>query len=412
MLRLVMAGLCLSLLLACSSDGGAGNEDATWTGNDNGQFDFGGPQEELTGTGDIRIPQDSSAGYDQQAKVDLAPVDTGPLPTGDKAMGEMCLQDAECESGLCWASDKGTGCTVECTAHAGCQAFGLVCMPRADGVAVCALPPSVGANCGNHGECMYPTSCLEEFSWCDLPECTWDGDCPAGQECEAGVRKCQSTTCNSTYECKNPARFCLDGQCLPPQCTSTAQCPEGQICSFAQGICTAGTPCNEEGKCAYYNQLCVDGLCEPNLCTNPCSNPAYQCNHKSGKCGAVCESDSGCPAAQGCDLDVGICYENLPPMADPRVLVDSQLMSGATVMNGDTITLDGTLSQDPEGFPLTYRWMVLSKPPGSPVNAGTVFCQEATCELKLTKGVFIVGLWVEDAVGVTSIQSAIGVVAK
>lgn len=411
MYRLSIVLVCGAMVAACSSDNGSDSDSGPGPADTAGQDTFV-PGNDTAGVEDLAREEDSSPTQDGLLPDKDVPVDTGPAPAGDKQMGEMCQQDAECQSGLCWASDMGSGCTMKCKSHLECQVFGLVCVPRTEGVAVCALPPAVGGQCGTHQECMYPTACLAEFSWCDLPECTWDGDCPAGQECEQGVRKCQPVACNSTYECKNPARFCFDGDCLPPECTSTSQCEIGQICSFAQGFCTDATPCNEEGKCNYYNQLCVDGLCEPNLCTNPCSNASYQCNHKTGKCGAVCQTAGQCPAGQGCDGDTGICYENLAPLADPRVLVGGELKKGGEVPAGATVTLDGSLSQDPEGFALTYSWMVISKPPGLPVVSGTVFCQSATCQLDVTKGVFVVGLWVKDAVGAVSIQSAIGILAK
>jgi hypothetical protein len=65
---------------------------------------------------------------------------------------------------------------------------------------------------------------------------------------------------------------------------------------------------------------------------------------------------------------------------------------------------------DPDGAALEYKWMLLSKPAGSTLTSGTIFCQAATCTLgPLTPGLHVVGLWVVDEAGVTSPQDAAAV---
>lgn len=336
-------------------------------------------------------------------KIDPGGQDTGPPPAGDKELGEECKVGAECKSGLCWAGEAGSGCTVVCASHEECQQFGLICLPLQADINGCVPPPPPGVQCGSHLDCKYPMSCIDQHGWCDLPECTWDGDCPAGQMCEQSVRKCQNESCGSTYECQNPAEFCLEGACSPPECTERADCPEGDICSKTQGICTEGNPC--EGECNYYNEICIEGLCEPNLCTNPCTGGGEVCNPETGKCGAMCTSNSQCPPGWGCDPGAGACYENLPPAAVAAVIDEGVPVAAASLAAGSTAQLDGSLSADPEGATLTYKWMVLSKPVGSPVASGTIFCQSATCSLgPLTPGIYHAGLWVVDEPGSASIQ--------
>jgi hypothetical protein len=329
-----------------------------------------------------------------------------PPPTGDKDLGEECLQDGDCLSQLCYSTESASGCTLECTKQVDCQLYGLICLPLRPGLAACIPPPPVQLPCANHADCTYPTTCVDQYGWCDLPECTLDGDCPDGQECEPGTRECQPTACESTYECASPVDFCLDGTCGPPDCDERSDCAPEQICSYAQGICDDAQPCNEEGACNWYNQACVDGLCEPNLCATPCSNEAHACHPKTGKCGAPCSTPDGCPTGWSCDVAASVCYENIPPVALAQALGKEGAGSEVLADFGGTIQLDGNGSLDPEGLPLTYRWMLLSAPPGATQASGTIFCQQPTCNIgPLAWGLYRIGLWVQDSAGGWSAQS-------
>lgn len=404
--------LIAALLLVPGCSGGS--DDSELAGSDSGS------SPDVSRTGDLASAKPDISGVpdggsdDVPVGTDLAgPPDT-PVPKGDGELGEECAQGADCKSGLCWASAEMAGCTIPCSSHEECQSQGpLVCLPMKLGLNACGPQPPVGAQCGTHEGCVFPTACILEFNWCDLPECTFPGDCPEGEFCEPGMRRCQPVNCTSTYECENPVEFCLDGKCGPPDCVKRDDCAEGEICSYAQGICTTGTPCNEEGACNFYNQVCVDGLCEPNLCATPCANEAWSCNNKSGKCGPSCDGDQPCPAGWFCDGDVGVCYENVPPFAAARIDVGGQLQTVATLAAGGMAGLDGSLSTDPEGFALAYSWMLLSKPPGAPQATGTIFCQQEKCSLApLSPGLYLVGLWVKDAAGGTSIQGLAAIWAE
>ncbi len=392
MRRLTCAAFLAALLLSACG-GGSGGEETTNTPD--------AKQGE-----DAQLPDDAASLPDgttveDQGEVpppdEVSPPDPDlPVPTGDKQLGEECMQDGECQSGLCWATSGGSGCTAACNSHLECQVYGLVCVPIRASVNGCVPPPPVQLPCEGHETCTYPTTCIDQYGWCDLPECTFDGDCPVGQECEEGTRECQPKECQSTYECASPVEFCFDGTCGPPECTQKSDCPQGQICSYQQGICDDALPCNEEGACNWYNQVCVDGLCEPNLCTVPCGNAAHICNPKTGKCGPPCSGPGQCPAGFGCDVAAGACYENLPPVA----------VAATPAPAGGSVTLDGTGSFDPEGSPVSYRWMLLSVPPGATQQTGTIFCQQPTCTVSpLAKGLYQVGLWVQDEPGMWSPQT-------
>ena len=294
-----------------------------------------------------------------------------------------------------------------------CQLYGLICIPLRPDLSACIPPPPVQLPCSSHEDCTYPTTCVAQYGWCDLPECTIDGDCPANQECEPGTRECQPDACQSTYECASPVDFCLDENCGPPECTKRSDCAPEQICSYAQGICDDALPCNEEGACNWYNQVCVDGLCEPNLCATPCANESHSCHPKSGKCGAACTAPEGCSAGWDCDVAAGVCYENILPVALAQVASDIGTSSAIFSSPGATVMLDGSGSLDPEGLQLTFRWMLLTAPPGATQTTGTIFCQQSTCDLGPLKwGLYRVGLWVQDSAGGWSPQSQATIFVK
>lgn len=380
--------------------------------------DLYGPSDDLAGSGDVLFGADVSPRADvtpqseTQDPPDLIVAELPP-PTGDKELGEECLQDGDCISQLCYSTEVASGCTLECATQADCQLYGLICVPLRPNLSACIPPPPVQLPCGGHEDCTYPTTCVAQYGWCDLPECTLDGDCPPAQECEPGTRQCQPVACQSTYECASPVDFCLDEECGPPDCTVRADCGPEQICSYAQGICDDALPCNEEGACNWYNQVCVDGLCEPDLCATPCANEAYTCHPKSGKCGPPCAAVGGCPTGWNCDVAAGVCYENVPPVALAQALGDAGFAPAVVATKGSDVTLDGTSSLDPEGLPLTYRWMLLSAPPGATQTTGTVFCQQATCAIgPLTWGLYRVGLWVQDSAQSWSPQSQATIFVK
>jgi len=406
--------LAVPALLRCSSGSGGGEGDLPQGTDEWGRFEDTAGNGDDSGTDDTRLADVPGTADMREAPDVEAPEQKQDVPPGTKPVGTECGADLECESGLCWAGAAASGCTIACSGFQDCAALspGLVCVPAGEGLAVCAPEPSADMPCATHETCVYPTVCVQEFNWCDLPECTFDADCPEEQACDPAVRKCQAPTCGSKYECRNPMDFCIDGKCGPPDCTQSSDCAPGEICSKAQGICTVGTPC-KEGKCSFYNQVCVNGLCEPNLCATPCAVEGELCNPDTGKCGLPCASAASCPVGQACNEVQGICYENLPPMAAARIYVGGQLVQGATLAKGEKAQLDASLSTDPEGMSLTYKWFLISQPPGGSGMQGTVFCQQDKCATApLTAGMHLFGLWVVDAGGVSSMQDAAAVYVK
>ena len=100
------------------------------------------------------------------------------------------------------------------------------------------------------------------------------------------------------------------------------------------------------------------------------------------------------------DGDVGAAAENLQPVADGG---DDQ-----TVFVGDAASLDGSGSYDPDkNYPLTYEWLVVSKPEGSAailsesVNADDSGGSQVFIETDVN-GDYVVQLVVTDSLGLAS----------
>jgi hypothetical protein len=397
--------------LACDGGGSSGGgEDTTGPGAETTTPGFDAipgrdtftPREDTTGPAeDTKWPSEDTL---------LIPPDVPPgidAELGSLELGEECSDDGQCVSGLCFRVAGMSGCTLPCEVTADCQVFGLLCVALREGVRACVPPPgSSDASCTSHGDCEYPLICREDTSWCALPECTWDGDCGAGEECEPGTRRCQPIACVSTYECEHPLEVCVDGACGAPACTVQAQCPAGSFCHPTQLECQEAEACNDEGGCDVYNQACVDGMCIPDLCLAPCTQVGEQCDPATGKCGAPCAGHGDCPAGAACGSAAGLCYPNDAPLA----LMAGVSGHGVDAAMGQPLALDGGGSMDPEGEDLTWAWQVTAAPPGSPQGGVTLDCPAAPCQfIPDLSGQYLLGLRVTDPAGAVSIQAQIGV---
>lgn len=400
------AGLVLIFIMlfsfSCGGGGGGDDQDTASRGSDGAAQDTASPGQD---TGADTVEGADLGGEPQPDTLVLpdVPVGVDAVP-GSLALGENCSADLQCESGLCFSSAAAAGCTIPCASQVECQAYGLLCVQARPNQALCVPPfQGSGANCQDNSDCEHPLYCRLDLGWCELPECTFDQDCPVGKECELSTRECQVLTCVSTYECRNPAQVCKDGACTEPDCRTSDQCGEGSYCHPTQKICSEGLPCNEDGTCSYYNQVCVDALCVPNLCVAECPNAGEQCDPASGKCGPLCPAGT-CPEGSAC-ADSGICYQNAPPLA---VITGTSL----EVQVGQSVSLSGADSIDPEGGGLEYQWMILAAPPGSGKGAGTSLGTTVTASFTPDlPGNFLAGLRVRDSGGLWSVQALIGLVA-
>jgi hypothetical protein len=404
--------LALGLLaVACGGGDGGGERDSAGPGPD-ASADFGAwDAASDAAPGDPGPQADPGPGDDAN---DVATTDDGglqpldiptDLPKGDGAFGEPCASGSDCQSGLCFSTSAAAGCTVPCDAHADCAEWGLVCQWLSGGVRGCVPPPfSVAIPCTDSSACPFPTLCRTDLGQCEMGPCTWNGDCGEGQACEPVVHVCKPAVCQGDPECKNPRLVCREGQCVLPECSSDAPCGAGQYCQ--SGACQVADPCSSEGTCAY-NMTCVEGLCVFNPCFAPCQHAGDVCDAATGKCGAPCTSVAACGVGKTC-LAGGVCVANGAPYAAARFVLGDQLLPVGDVGIGPAVPLDGSLSFDPNGDALTYRWVVNAVPFGSLGAPGTALGASSTASFTPdVPGLYAFGLWVTDAAGAVSAQDQV-----
>ncbi|MBN1944409.1 MAG: hypothetical protein JW797_01980 [Bradymonadales bacterium] len=333
------------------------------------------------------------------------------IPRGDGQLGEECSDDSQCASGVCWTTAGGSGCSVNCRSMQECLELGpMTCLEVRQGNPACATdlatPPG---SCQDHLDCPFPYHCQEEYGWCALPECTWDGDCLEEQVCQRLTRRCEPIACQDTIECEHPLEVCRDRDCQPPECTEDSQCDGIDFCHPNQLVCTTPQPCSGEEQQCVYNEECIDGYCYPNPCWAECEDTSERCDPETGVCGRTCSTNGQCPQGQACRTETGICYRNSEPFAHALVRMADLALATANVPIGTPVQISGEGSLDPEGEPLTYRWMVNAAPEGSVLQAGSAPASSQP-SFQLTPdvpGLYAIGLWVTDPGDLSSMQEQV-----
>jgi hypothetical protein len=240
---------------------------------------------------------------------------------GERAAGEPCDDDTDCETLLC--RDVGSGerrCSRRCAIDALQCGGGEVCAAWQGDCGVCvpeelsSTPRGLGEPCAAGEECRTGLVCADDppLRYCSRP-CEAHGDCPSpGMHCrhEAGLcvvgdlaplgrscvsdDDCDSGLCGATAD---GVGYCTE------TCRPGVICPAGQSCDFEAGVCTpygpvAGQRCDgPDGEAE-----CSVGECVHDGDEARCAVP----------CGLCCPSGFEC-----LDLESGSACWPLAPEAAP-----------------------------------------------------------------------------------------------
>jgi len=207
------------------------------------------------------------------------------------ALGQICLNHAQCSSGLCI---DGNCCDTACTGA--CKA--------------CNLP-------GTAGTCTFVTAGQTDPN--GSPACTGTSACDGAGGCKKG----NGQTCSTTSECATG--YCADGVCCDKTCTTACMAcnlaaTKGTCSYLSSGSkdvnstppCTGTSACDGAGNCikgkgqsCSSGSECVSGHCADGVCCDSaCSGTCQACNllGKSGTCSAMTKGQpdaNGSPACTG-----------------------------------------------------------------------------------------------------------------
>ncbi len=258
--------------------------------------------------------------------------------------GEPCLEDDECQSGLCFALKGegmkcgrkcGSGCDKEtqiCT-QLGFQRYG--CVPKV---------PGLCRTCETNADCPYPAdSCVRVAGQLVCAsDCSFDSACPEGYRCgpatdhtgnEVGsVCTPKSLTCECTPDgvgMRLPCEKATDaGTCVGVrvcdgvQYTScSAQTPSAEICNGVDDDCDrqvdedlGSTTCGV-GECVRSYANCVNG--RPQTCT-PGVGGTELCNDRDDDCDGTVDDGFNKSSVQFC----GSCTNSCSVMNGTPACVD------------------------------------------------------------------------------------------
>lgn len=179
-------------------------------------------------------------------------IDAGTF-TGPRGLGEVCMNDAECRSGLCVLRDGVGECATPCGAGCG---EGFACV---NGSCLVQRDQPVGGPCLSSDDCALGAVCAAQGDsrWCTAI-CSEDAPCPLGFQCVpagdnmicAPVGGLVGEACMADAECSTG--MCRDGACTLP-CSSELRCGPGFLCeALADGTraCFAPDPPPASGGCA------------------------------------------------------------------------------------------------------------------------------------------------------------------
>jgi hypothetical protein len=201
----------------------------------------------------------------------------GSAPAAQKAAGQACAEDRECQSAIC---SFGTCCKTLCDGPCvSCALEGSegVCMPAPEGKnprGLCKADPK--DPCGDNGTCDGAGKCAKvpPGTTCGEAKCVFAETelpprCNAAGVCEpSGKKLCKPFACGP------------DGNCLT-MCSMQDHCANGNDCDLVSNTCgkkALGTACAGGGEC-------FSGFCSPQnvCCDKACTGACEACNLKGSE---------------------------------------------------------------------------------------------------------------------------------
>lgn len=194
---------------------------------------------------------------------------------GRRGLGEPCVEDVECGSGLCFEDGGTRYCSRQCTDDAGC-AEGFHCRGGETMHCIRGSRSGVGEECLENGDCL------------DDPADGRDGICAARGE---------DRWCTSWCDPADPEACPADFSCV--------DVGPGSVCAPDRGL--VGSECET-------NADCISGLCvetdDGSVCTRRCGpdapcTPGFECVRTSDGTDAVCLAPRPAVAEEGGGCTVG-----------------------------------------------------------------------------------------------------------
>lgn len=185
------------------------------------------------------------------------------------ALGDECLVDRDCATGMCDRTIPGGYCTRPCEDSAGCGNRGWCDWDPGSRTGFCMR------RCENQRECR-----SAEFECFSVPGGREDeGVCAWNAAERAPTTPNIGAPCRADVECMAPGaleRYCLmahntfgeptgyrDGYCIAVGCSADADCGSGNRCAtqgdlrFCATACSADTDCREGYACSASQQVCA-----------------------------------------------------------------------------------------------------------------------------------------------------------
>ena len=199
------------------------------------------------------------------------------------------------------------------------------------GIACSQSAGTVGADCGNDGDCQSGLVCFN--STCIDPaasstNCIVDAQCPAGSICLNGKCGQGPTSCQTDEECGEGEQCvsltCVDTSQNPdPDCETDEECEEGKVCT--KGACVdpdLPPVCENDEDCGDGEVCAEDGQCEAEetpACESDEDCDEGTCNTETGDCeteSVACVEDVDCDDENSCTGDTceeQACVHNVLP---------------------------------------------------------------------------------------------------